>query len=56
HVLGGNRATFPPDCRGDFDFGGEVHLALAGAAAEVRPDEILDFLAGIAGFDPRGDG
>ncbi len=54
-VLGGNRTTFPPECRGDFDFGGEVHFALVGLAVEARPDEFLDFLAGLAGFDPRGD-
>ncbi len=53
--LGGNRMTFPPDSRGRWDVGIEAHLALIGAAAEVRLDEILDFVVGLAGFDPSHD-
>jgi hypothetical protein len=55
HLLGGNRATFEPESRGLFDFGGELHLFLVGAAAEVRPDEAIDFVTGLFGFDLLDD-
>jgi len=35
--------------------GGGVHLLLIGAAAEVNPYEIFDFLGGLVGYDPSGD-
>ncbi len=53
--LAGNRRTFGMEARGTFDVGAELYLALVGLAAEVRPDEALDFVAGIFGFDPAGD-
>jgi len=39
--------------RGAFGLG--AHLLLVGVEAEVRPFEVLDFLAGLAGYDPSGD-
>lgn len=53
--LAGNRATFGPAARGTYDVGAELFLALIGAAAEVRPDEALDFVVGWFGLDPLGD-
>jgi hypothetical protein len=38
-----------------YEFGLGAHLLVAGAQAEVRPLELLDFLAGVLGFDPGGD-
>jgi len=35
--------------------GAGLHLLLIGAEAEVHPFEIIDFVAGIAGYDPSGD-
>ena len=32
-----------------------LHLIVAGLEAELRPLQIVDFFAGIAGFDPAGD-
>jgi hypothetical protein len=39
--------------RGSFGVG--VHALLAGVEAELRPWQIVDFLAGLAGYDPSGD-
>jgi hypothetical protein len=36
-------------------FGLGAHLLLAGVEAEVRPFQLIDFLGGIAGYDPAGD-
>ena len=55
HLLGGNRISFEPESRGLFDIGAEVHFLLIGAAAEVRPDQALDFLLGIFGIDLLDD-
>lgn len=55
HRIGGNRETFAPECRGPFDVGAELHLALIGLAAEVRPDQAIDFVVGLLGFDPLED-
>jgi len=41
--------------RGPFDLGLSFHLVLLGANAAVHPDEILDFLLGWFGIDPRKD-
>jgi hypothetical protein len=35
--------------------GGGVHLLLVGVEAEVFPFEIVDFIAGLVGYDPSGD-
>ena len=37
------------------DFGFDVHLAIVGFGASVRPGELWDFVAGCFGFDPFGD-
>ena len=55
HLLGGKRVEFEPESRGMFDFGGELHLLLVGAAAEVRPDQAIDFVLGLFGYDLLGD-
>ncbi|GJM21761.1 MAG: hypothetical protein DHS20C15_16760 [Planctomycetota bacterium] len=36
-------------------FGVGAHLLLAGAEVEVRPWEVLDFVAGLIGYDPSSD-
>ena len=54
-LIQGNRATFSEAARGPFDVGADLHLALIGAAAEVRLDEIVDFVGGIFGADVLGD-
>jgi len=36
-------------------FGVGAHLFLVGADVEVRPWEILDFVAGLVGYDPSSD-
>jgi hypothetical protein len=41
------------DWRGSFGVG--AHLLLLGAEVELRPWQVLDFLAGLAGYDPSGD-
>jgi hypothetical protein len=41
------------DWRGSFGVG--AHLLLVGAEFELRPWQIVDFLAGLAGYDPSGD-
>jgi hypothetical protein len=35
--------------------GAGLHAVILGAEAEVRPWELLDFLAGLLGYDPSGD-
>ena len=37
------------------EIGGGVHLIIIGAEAEVRPLELIDFFAGLLGYDPAGD-
>ena len=54
-VLAGTIDVFPPEDRRTFDIGAELHLALVGAAAEVRPDEALDFVLGLFGVDLLDD-
>ncbi len=51
----GNRVTFGADMRETFDVGAELYFALVGLAAEVRPDQAIDFAVGLFGFDPAGD-
>ena len=41
------------DWRGSFGVG--AHLLLVGAELEVRPWQVVDLLAGLAGYDPSGD-
>ncbi|MBK6939706.1 MAG: hypothetical protein IPH13_05765 [Planctomycetes bacterium] len=53
--LAGDRATFGPRARRPLDIGVDLHLALIGVAAEVRVDEVFDFLAGLVGADPQVD-
>ncbi|RKY19717.1 MAG: hypothetical protein DRQ55_10030 [Planctomycetota bacterium] len=36
-------------------FGLGAYVLLVGVEAEVRPYQLFDFLAGVAGFDPAGD-
>jgi len=54
-VLAGTVDVFPPESRRTFDIGAEAHLALIGAAAEVRVDEAVDFVLGLFGADIRED-
>ena len=35
--------------------GAGLHLLLLGVEAEVHPFEIIDFVAGLVGYDPSGD-
>ena len=49
--LGGNKRTWGPEDRGFWDIGMAGHWLLIGAEAEVRPDEILDFIWGFFGYD-----
>jgi hypothetical protein len=47
-----------PDGRDDNwrgSFGVGAHLLLVGAVVEVHPWQVVDFLAGLAGYDPSGD-
>ena len=55
HLLGGNRELFEPESRGMFDIGAELHFLLVGAAAEVRPDQAIDFVVGLFGYDLLDD-
>ena len=48
----------PPDGLADdweASFGAGVHAVVVGLEAEVRPLQLLDFLAGLLGYDPSGD-
>jgi hypothetical protein len=48
----------PVDGRDDdwrYSLGAGAHLLLAGFEFELRPWEAIDFLAGLAGYDPSGD-
>lgn len=53
--LAGDRVTFGPPARRTLDVGLDLHLALIGVAAEVRVDEVFDFVAGLFGADPLDD-
>lgn len=53
--LAGDRRTFGPPARRTLDVGVDLHLALIGAAADVRIDELFDFVAGVFGADPLDD-
>ncbi|MBU0753567.1 MAG: hypothetical protein KJ645_00405 [Planctomycetes bacterium] len=53
--LGGNKRTWGPEDRGDWDIGFAGHWLLVGAEAEVRPDEIIDFIWGFFGVDLLDD-
>ena len=37
------------------EIGAGLHLVILGAEAEVRPLELVDFFAGLLGYDPSGD-
>ena len=39
----------------ELSIGAGVHFLLVGAEAELRPLEILDFVAGLLGYDPSED-
>lgn len=54
-TLAGDRQTFGPPARRPLDVGIDLHLALIGVAAEVRVDEVFDFLAGLVSVDPLDD-
>ena len=41
--------------RWEWSFALGAHLLLLGAEAEVRPFEVIDFVAGLVGYDPSGD-
>jgi hypothetical protein len=47
----GSKTRFGEQDRGFFDVGFAVHAAVVGAEAEVRLDEIADFLLGLVGID-----
>ena len=54
--LGGNKRHWGPEDRGFWDIGIAGHWLLIGGEAEVRPDEIVDFVAGLFfGLDPMDD-
>ncbi len=53
--IGGNKTVFSEDDRRLWDVGAALHLLLAGAEAEVRIDEILDFVTGFFGIDLLDD-
>jgi len=36
-------------------FGAGAHVLILGVEAEVRPLQLLDFIAGLLGYDPAGD-
>lgn len=36
-------------------FGAGVHALILGVEAELRPVQVLDFVAGLLGYDPAGD-
>lgn len=54
-TLAGDRSTFGPPARRPLDIGIDLHLALIGVAADVRIDEVFDFLAGLVSADPLDD-
>ena len=53
--MGGNKTTFGEEDRGFWDVGAAVHWLLIGAEAEVRFEEIFDFVTGIFGLDVMND-
>ena len=54
--LAGNKMYWGSEDRGFWDIGIAGHWLLIGAEAEVRPDEIIDFVAGMFfGLDPMDD-
>lgn len=53
--LFGDVDVFGLDARRAEDVAVELYLGVVGAAVTVRPIECLDFVAGMFGFDPRGD-
>lgn len=54
--LAGNKRHWGPEDRGFWDIGLAVHYLLIGGEAEIRPDEIIDFVAGLLfGLDPKDD-
>lgn len=54
-VIAGRRDDIGLLARGPWDVGAEAHLALVGLALDFRPDQVLDFIAGLIGNDPMGD-
>jgi len=53
--MGGNKTTFGEEDRGFWDVGAAVHWFLIGAEAEVRFEEIFDFVTGFFGLDVMND-
>jgi hypothetical protein len=54
--MGGNKTHWGPEDRGFWDIGIAAHWLLIGGEAEIRPDEIIDFVGGLLfGADPMDD-
>ena len=53
--LGGNKVTFGIEDRKPWDVGAALHWLLLGAEAELRIDEIVDFVSGFFGVDIKKD-
>ncbi len=45
--MGGTKRQWGPEDRGLWDIGAAAHWLLIGAEAEIRPDEIIDFIGGL---------
>jgi len=54
-LLKGNKHHFSEEDRGFWDIGCAGHWLLIGGEAEIRPDEILDFIGGFFGIDLMDD-
>ena len=54
-LIKGDKSSFGPADRGFFDVGFAAHLGVVGAEAEVRVDEVIDFVLGFFAIDIMGD-